>query len=401
MKGAWRTCRSRAEPPLKVLFIARSLELGGAERQLTLLACHLRQRGHAVTVALLYRAGPFVRDLEAADVHILSLAKVRRWDVLAPLMRLLAIVREFEPDVIHGYLTVPNLLAFIARMRRPRARLLWGVRDAGLSLTQYDWRERTAFRLARLLSRFVDVIVANSSAGADYYASAGFRPRRFAVIPNGIEATRFSYSDEGRRRLRREWSVRPDSWLIGIVGRLDPAKDHETFLRSAAALVREVPNTRFVCVGGGTRARMEALRELSRQLGVERDVVWAGPRTDMSDVYSALDLAVSSSKSEGFPNVVGESMACGVPCVVTAVGDSAMVVGELGEVVAPGDPEALAQACARVRNRCSRGALDREQLRAWITSEFGVERMVDRSLAVMHSSPTRPMREPMVGVEAD
>lgn len=386
---------------MKVLFIVRSLELGGAERQLTLLACRLRQRGHAVTVAVLYRAGPFLHDLEAADVRIWSLAKARRWDVLAPLLRLIAIVRDLEPDVIHGYLTIPNLLAFIARIGRPRARLLWGVRDARLSLTQYDWRERTAFRIARIVSPLVDVIVANSSAGAEYYAAAGFRPRRFAVIANGIDATRFAYSDEGRSRLRREWAVSPDSWLIGIVGRLDPAKDHETFLRSAAAFLRDVPNARFVCVGGGSRARVEALRELSRQLGVERDVIWAGPRADMSDVYSALDVAVSSSKSEGFPNVVAESMACGVPCVVTAVGDSAMIIGEFGEVVAPGDPDALAQACARVRNRRIRGALGRDQLRAWITSEFGVERMVDRSLEVMRWSPARPATDPIVGMEAD
>src|SRR6185437_6829745 len=139
--------------------------------------------------------------------------------------------------------------------------------------------------------------------------------------------------------------------LVGLVGRIDPMKNHATFLQAAALLAARGDRLRFVCVGGGNSGFAQGIKALATRLGLDPRLVWAGPRNDMAAVYSALDIAVSSSCGEGFSNVIAEAMACGRPCVVTDVGDSARIVGECGAVVAPGDPPALADAVERVATR--------------------------------------------------
>ena len=131
-------------------------------------------------------------------------------------------------------------------------------------------------------------------------------------------------------------------------------KDHPTFLRAAAQFARQNADARFVCVGDGAAAYRDELRTLTRSLGLDDRLVWAGEHGDVKAAYNAFDIAtLSSAFGEGFPNAVGEAMACGVPVVGTDVGDVRPIVGELGEVVAPGQPEPLCAGWARLRRRLS------------------------------------------------
>jgi glycosyltransferase involved in cell wall biosynthesis len=173
--------------------------------------------------------------------------------------------------------------------------------------------------------------------------------------------------------VRSEWKV-TDAKLIGIVARLAVSKGHRIFLAAAALLGRERNDARFVIVGEGSDKR--ALELLSVELGIAENLIWAGARRDMPAVYNALDVLCSASiRGEGFSNVIGEAMACGVPCVVTRVGDSARIVGDLGIAVAPGDARALARAWAAMLAKLDR--IDRRQLRDRIVKQFGLEVMVD------------------------
>jgi glycosyltransferase involved in cell wall biosynthesis len=136
---------------------------------------------------------------------------------------------------------------------------------------------------------------------------------------------------------------------VGVVARLDPMKDHETFLRAAALVHAARPDVRFVCVGDGQPGYRRRLLECSRELGLESVVRWTGTDRRITAVMSAIDVLCSSSAfGEGFSNVVGEAMACGTPCVVTDVGDSARIVGDTGPVVPPRSPERLASALLSV-----------------------------------------------------
>jgi glycosyltransferase involved in cell wall biosynthesis len=165
--------------------------------------------------------------------------------------------------------------------------------------------------------------------------------------------------------------------VAGLVGRVDAMKDHDTFL--AAMVTCTVPGLRAVCIGGGEPAAVESLRRTVDRLGLSGTVTVPGPAEDMPAAYNGLDLLVSSSLGEGFSNVIGEAMSCGVPCVVTDVGDSARIVGRLGEVVPPKQPDAMARAIERLVARL--GAPLSRDCRERIVSDFGLDRMVERTRA--------------------
>lgn len=332
----------------RILFLVRSLRRGGAERQLVALASGLHRRGWPISVACCYGGGIFQAELEKAGVPILDLRKRGRWDVVGFLWRLLRALRRSNPVIVHGYMPLGNLLALLARAACPRARVVWGVRSSNIDRTTHDWLSRLTFRMSCSAARLADSIIANSEAGATHHAALGYPQARIKVIPNGIDTGRFRFDEAGRQRIRGEWHVSDACSLIGLVGRLDPMKDHRTFLRAAALLAMRDARWRFVCIGGGQPDCVQTVKAAATRLGLDQRLLWTGPRNDMAAVYSALDIAVSSSCGEGFSNVIAEAMACGRPCVVTDVGDSARILGTCGEVVEAGDPPALAAAVERL-----------------------------------------------------
>jgi glycosyltransferase involved in cell wall biosynthesis len=369
-----------------ILFLSRSLGRGGAERQLVLLATWLHDMGWRVAVACFYAGGPFQRDLEQAGVPVIDLAKRGRWDVLGFVWRLLGVFRKFEPVIVHGYLPVPNMLSLLARWARPSVRVVWGVRASNVDLSQYDWLSRLTFWLQCRLARSADLIIANSSAGMAHHVAHGFPQRVMRVIPNGIDTSRFRFGAAGRERMRREWGVPESAVLVGLVGRLDPMKDHPTFLKAAACLASVDPKWWFVCVGDGAADYWAKLQRKAAELGIGQRLIWAGACDDMPAAYSALDIAASSSYGEGFSNVVSEAMACGRPCVVTDVGDSAWIVGELGVVVPPRNPVALAAGIESLIARLeTQGDELRRAAREQIELQFSVAKLVEKTTSILEA----------------
>jgi glycosyltransferase involved in cell wall biosynthesis len=341
---------------LRVLFLARALDIGGTQRQLATLAVELRKRGHQVSIALFYSGGDLERDLLSGGVTLHQLNKKGRWDVLGFGIRLSRLLKTEKPVILYSYLPGPNVIAAISKILGCRFRLVWGVRGSAPDFHFYDRVERLLFTVENKLSRYADLIVSNSDAGRNDAVKRGFLKHRTRVIPNGIDTEKFKPDGPGRIRLRSEWRIEDGQKAIGLVGRLDPMKDHPTFLRAAAALVARRQNLRFVCIGGGPPKYRAILETLSVSLGLTGSVVWSDTRLDLPAVYSALDILVSASAfGEGLSNVVGEAMACGVPAVVTRIGDSAKIVGGEGEVVDPGDPLGLAKGIETLLSRIETG----------------------------------------------
>jgi glycosyltransferase involved in cell wall biosynthesis len=222
------------------------------------------------------------------------------------------------------------------------------------------------------LGGVVRQLIANSEAGLIRRNTSGYRGSKHLVINNGFDTDEFKPDSQARIRLRSEWKIKNEA-LIGIVGRLFVAKGHRIFLETAALLRKERTDVRFVIVGDGPDKREFEL--LSQELGLTERLIWAGARQDMAAVYNALDILCSSSYSEGFPNVIGEAMACGVPCVVTDVGDSAKIVGDEGIVVPAGDPQLLAKALKTMLSKLN----DTKplEIRGRIVRYFSVKTMVD------------------------
>ncbi len=363
------------------MFLARSLEYGGTERQLVTLAKGLQQRGWPVTVAVFYEGGPLENELHAASVSVVPLHKGGRWDVLRFLARLSKVLQRENPALLYSFLSVPNIISIGLKPLFPKARRVWGVRASNMDLRRYDWLSRFSYRVERGLARFTDLVIANSRAGWEYAAAHGFPKDHTIVIPNGIDTVRFHPDHQAGVAIKQEWGVAEHERLIGLVARLDPMKDHPTFLRATAILAEERPDVRFVCIGDGPQGYREQLLGMAAALELKQRIIWARARTDMVAVYNALDiLSLSSCYGEGFPNVIGEAMACGVPCVVTDVGDSAYIVGDTGVVVPPRDPAALARGWAEMIDRIESARPEVcSMTRARIVENFSADALIQRT----------------------
>jgi len=366
----------------KVLLLAPSLDTGGTERQVVQLAGCLADRGLDVGLALCRKQGALLAEA-APGVRMFDLAKAGRADVPGFLWRAARLLRQERPQVLYSFLGTPNLAAALLKPLLPGTRLVWALR-AGPDGAGPGRLARLCHWAEARLSWAPDAVVVNSEAGRNAALARGFPGERLALVPNGIDTRRFSPDRAAGAALRREWGGGERRRLVGLAARLDPVKDHETFLRAAAEVARTESGVRFVCVGHGPLAG--PLRARTRDLGLEDRLVWAGERPDMPAVYNALDVCCLTSRSEGFPNVLAEAMACGLPCVSTDAGDAAEIVGDTGLVVPRRDPGALARALVRMLREPGPGPA----ARARILERYSLERMAERTEALLRGLTPRP-----------
>lgn len=373
-----------AGPPLRAFLLTRSLGLGGAQRQIVQLLGCLNPESVSATLGVFYDEGELAAEAKALpSVSYLDLRKRGRHDLLGFAWRLARLLRRERFQVLYSFLTDANLLG-LAAGRLAGVPVVWGVRDAragagrlpGLTPTQV-----ATLSLHRRLAPLADLVIANSRAGV-----AGFPAgARCLVIPNGIDTARFRPDPEARARMRQALGLAAADVLVGLVGRDDPVKDIDGFLTACRLLSRRHPQARFLLAGQGLGPGGRAAAEAKR-LGLAGKTLLLGPVPAPEEVYNALDLAASSSWSEGFPNTVAEALACGVPCVATRAGDTKLLVGQAGRLVTPGRPEEMA---AALEGLLEAGAAERARLgglgRARMVSEFSPQAMARRTEQALRS----------------
>ncbi|MDI1314191.1 glycosyltransferase [Prosthecobacter sp.] len=341
---------------MKIAFIIRDLGRGGAQRQLVLLACGLVREGHAVSVLHFYD-GAFRAELEAGGVQTICIHKKSRWDLAGFFFRLIKAARSARPEVLHGYLAESNLMALLLKPLCGFPRIVWGVRDSQSDAHLWGMLSKASFRLNCLLARFANLIICNSQAGCDYYAARGYPLKKMHVIPNGIDTECFTPQPHTPAK----------ALTFGLVGRMNPMKDHATFLAAAAL----DPHAKFIIVGSGDAAYEQKMRALAASLGIAHRITWLPAQNDMPAVYAKFDCLVNSSAfGEGFSNVIGEAMACGVPCIASNVGDSAWIIGDKMQTFPVGDHTALAQCMLRFQPHNPRQR---------IVDEFSVAKLIERT----------------------
>ncbi len=364
---------------MHIALLTRALDFGGAERQLVHLANGLAQRGHRVSVLTFYPGAAFDSAFGRPNPSLVVLGKRGRWDIVGFLWRLLRTIRVLDPDVIYSFLPVPNLMAVIARaLVCRRAGVICGVRGTPLDLNRYDRVVRITTQMQSCVHLAADLVIANSHACADWLRRTGLTDARIAVVPNGIDTAAIQPASPFERlTARRRLGCDPEAIIVAVVGRLDPMKDHETFFRALSKVVIEEPQLRALVVGNGPTGFAATLREQAAALGIAGRIVWSDARHDVATVYHAVDLlCLPSAFGEGFSNVLGEAMAAGIPCIATAVGESAAILGPFGRVVPPRDARALAAAILDAARATRQNALDGLELRRRVTEVFSIERMV-------------------------
>jgi glycosyltransferase involved in cell wall biosynthesis len=317
-------------------------------------------------------------ELRSRGVPVVALGG--RAGVLTPgqFMKLVRFYRQFTPDVVHAWMYHANLISqILVRIggARRRPALITSIRGAAHAPREQKLTLRLVRRVDAALSRGADAIVFNSQRSAQQHAALGYDRHRFKIIPNGFDSERYQPLPAHRARIRAELGVE-EQVLVGLVARFEPVKGQRLFLEAARIVAERCPKCRFLLAGRGCDPNNASLMGWINELQLADKVHVLGERPDIVAVDNALDIVVCSSLSESFPNSIGEAMACGVPAVVTDVGDCPVLVGNTGVTVPPRDATALAEAIVRVAGMsCADRSSLGLQARSRVIEEFSLRRV--------------------------
>jgi glycosyltransferase involved in cell wall biosynthesis len=365
---------------IRIAHVISGLDTGGAEMMLTKLVGGMDRARFFNTVISLTEKGQLVEQIRSSGVAVYTLGMRRGRPNILALPRLIRLLRTLRPNIVQSWLYHADLLSTLAVKYSGSPILIWNVRCSNMDLDQYRSLTRWVQRVLAWCSTTPAAVVANSEAGKRQHERLGYRPLRWEIIPNGFDTQRFHPDSSVRCSVRKEWHVPEDVVIVALVARVDPMKDHVTFLEAAQQVAGARKSVCFLLVGKGTQTLAPAiaakgLTDRVRILGYQNDIECLLPGVDV--------LCLSSAFGEGFPNVLGEAMACGIPCVSTDVGDARSIVADTGLVVPAHDPAALAHA---IIDLIDRGPAARELLgraaRARVETEYSLARIVDRYTAL-------------------
>lgn len=372
---------------MRIVHVISGLQVGGAEMMLYRLIQASQRDGVQHTVISMSSVDMIGERIRSLGVEVRMLGMSRSVPNPLMLFRLVRWLVELRPDVVQTWMYHADLFggvaARIARLvagrgdrRQGAFTLAWGVHQTEFPSYRSSTKLAVVAKFCAWLSTWLpDVIICCAEAARLSHFRGGYCKTRMQVIFNGFDLELFRPRRRESDPLRAMFGLDPATKVVGIVGRYDPAKDYGNFISAVAKVSAIEPGCRFLMIGRGLDDGNQELAAMIDQAGIKDVCRLAGPRNDVHLLISALDVFCLSSRSEGLPTVVGEAMACGVPCVATDVGDTATLLGETGRLVPSGDPEALA---AGILSLLSLDHEEREQLgkqaRTRMTSRFSIER---------------------------
>lgn len=329
----------------KILHVITGLGLGGAERMLYKLLHSMNANRFSQSVIVMMDEGVYGPKIVALGMPVYALNMRQGRPTIKSIHRLKKIVAALQPDLIQGWMYHGNLGAVAARSFTPgRPSVFWNVRQ---SLNEYRHEKKLTklvIKLGAWLSSTPDKIIYNSAICAEQHEVHGYSKAKRVLIPNGFDTAVLRKLEKGRSRIRSKLGIQQDQLLIGTVARFHPIKDYANLIRAAEIVQRERRNVRYAFVGPGVDNTEPALRDPIDAARLSSSCHLLGERQDIADLMSAFDVCVLPSRGEAFPNVIGEAMSCELPCIVTDVGDSALIVDGCGIVVPADDSQALAAA---------------------------------------------------------
>lgn len=325
----------------KVLHVITGLGDGGAEGVLTRLCINSDKAEHVVIS--LTDEGKYGAILRESGIKVSSLGMSSGILGVLRFAQLVKLIKRERPQIVQTWLYHSDLLGGLAARMSGIRSVFWNIR---LSHSYGGDEKKTTVLIARVCAKaskwLPEKIICCAEKAATMHVAIGYTKRKMIVIPNGYDVNRFSPSTERGKGLRGELAIADNEVLLGMVGRFHPQKDHENLLKTLLLVKNAGVSCRCLLVGTGLVPSNQGLVNRLEALGLTDNIILAGPRTDIPAVMNALDIHVLSSRSEGFPNVIAEAMACGTPCVSTDVGDAKVIIGETGAVCAAGKPEELA-----------------------------------------------------------
>jgi glycosyltransferase involved in cell wall biosynthesis len=368
--------------PISVCLLISSLEFGGAERQVVEMVRSFDRRRIRPLVCSLSREVPLAASLPRDGEDLCIVEKRGRFD-FTTVFRVATLLRQRRVEVVHAFLFDAEI---VARLAAPLA----GVSVVVASERNTDYVRPLLHKVAlKATSSLFDVMVANSNAGKQFnMRTLGSRASQIEVVHNGVDVARFHPDPAAGQKFRQALGIPLQDPVIGMVASFKRQKGHDRFLRMAAEVRRSFRETWFLVIGEplrddlDTSSRYESeIKELAKSLSLGERCRFLGSQEDVTAVYNACDLTALLSRHEGTPNVVLESMACGVPVVTTDISDNRLIIrnGTNGYIV-PRDDDGEA-AAVHVKYLLSEPEARRamgEAARACMCREFSLERAAQK-----------------------
>ena len=364
---------------VRVLHISTGLAIGGAENMLAQITSRLDPNRFSSRVVSLTELGPMAKRIVASGVRVEALEMRALQKRILGFLYLTRLIRKYRPHVIQTWLYHADLVGGLAAVGYS-APLIWNLRQSNLHPSQSKLGTRTTVKICSRLSRVLpDAIVCGSQSAYKVHAALGYATQSMRVIPNGVDLGRFKPDPGARIAIRKELDLPLSAPLVGLIARFDPQKDHGLFVRAAAVVAQTNEHVQFVLCGPGINHDNRTLVKWINATGLGDRFHLLGARDDIASLAAALDVSVSSSLfGEGFSNTLTESLACGVPCVTTDVGDSRDIVGDCGAAVPPGDSGALSHAITQVLQRSVSDERFRRAARERAESAFDLNGIVSQ-----------------------
>ncbi|MBP1762998.1 MAG: putative Phosphatidylinositol alpha-mannosyltransferase [Firmicutes bacterium] len=366
---------------MKILHIISSLDTGGAPGMLYKLLANSDLAHLDATVISLTDISEVGGKIRSLGVDVWAVDMKRGKISPSKILYLAHLIRKIKPDIIQTWMYHADVLGSLAAMlAAPRTPVIWGIRHSNLDPRYNNPVTVKVAKLCGYLSRYLPSrIICCSHEAKETHQLIGYDPKKIIIIPNGFELDIFYPDKKARDEVRKSLGIEQETILIGMVARFDPQKDHHNFVQAAGIVAKKYRNAEFLLCGGDINEQNATLIGWIEQAEIENKIHLLGLRNDVPKILTALDIATLSSLGEAFPNVVGEAMACGIPCVVTDTGDSSLIVGETGVVVPAQNALALANGWTKLIEAGTEG---RERLgnnaRRRIQSNFDMKAIAAR-----------------------
>jgi len=358
---------------VRITHLITDLDVGGAEVMLARLLDADRDPRFEQAVVSLTTLGPVAARIQRRGVPVFAIGVQPSRPGPAALWRLVRLLHRLKPDILQTWLYHADFAGLVARPLARVPRIVWNIRCSSFDLADHHGSFAILLKVLALLSRRPTAVLYNSKVGRQAHEQFGYAPRRSVVIPNGFDVSDFKPRPTASHELRQQLNLGGNVKIVGLLARYHPMKDHLTFFKAAAELVKKRSDVHFVAAGRGVDVAPHLRNDVER-LGLTPCLSLLPERADPAIFLAGLDVAVCSSYSEAFPNIVAEAMACGTPCVATDAGDSSDIIGTAGRTVPTRDPIALAAAVDDLLqlDAQKRVALS-EAARARIVHEFSIE----------------------------
>ena len=323
---------------IKVAIILRSLETGGAERQAIQIANSLDHKVFDVKMFVFYKKNNYIYKNNNLNFPVIYFNKKSRYDLVFFLYNLYNNIHSFKPDIVHSFLDSPNIFMAIIKLLGCKYRLVWGIRSSEIQIKKYKISRKIGLYIENLLKYIPNYFICNSEAGKLSLIKRYFSSDKSIVIHNGIECNKFKYNQTYRDQMRNHFGFSENDFLIGMVARFDPKKDHLNFIEAAKILLKENNRFKFILISND----ITTLNQIIKKEKLLNNFLILPFQENLEKIYNSLDInTLSSCFGEGFPNVLAEGICCGCISVSTNVGDASLIIDDDRLLVNPSDPKSL------------------------------------------------------------